>query len=72
MMTRESCEQLAMMARFLPNDGAQATSRTQSVWPSSFASSIHLKIHFSSDFGTAKPKNFQHNKNNKSKFGKLE
>jgi len=31
MMTLESCEQLAMMDLLLPSDGAQATSRTQSL-----------------------------------------
>ena len=42
-MTLASWEQLAMIARFLPNEGAQATSLTQSEWPSSLPSSVHLK-----------------------------
>ena len=33
-----TCEQLAILLRGNPTEGAQATSRTQSVWPSSFSS----------------------------------
>lgn len=36
-----TCEQLAMVLVGKPMDGAQATSRTQSLWASSFCSSFH-------------------------------
>lgn len=39
--TNLTCEQLAMVLVGKPMDGAQATSRTQSLWASSFCSSFH-------------------------------
>ena len=44
MMTRLSWEQLAIMVRLEPIEGAQATSRTQSEWPSNLASQIQLPV----------------------------
>jgi hypothetical protein len=49
-MTLASWEQLAMMALLLPSEGAQATSRTQSEWPSNLASSVHLQIRSVTDY----------------------
>lgn len=53
-----TCEQLAMVLVGKPMDGAQATSRTQSLWASSFCSSFHwpsssLKIHLYSQKGSS-------------------